>query len=713
MDPIQEARYVVEAAERRCAPRCHQIGGYEILRIIRRGGMGIVYLAREKTSQKIVALKTIRSDQVTATRRALFHEEIQNLANLRHPHIAALYHAGLTEDEVPYFAMEYIEGVSPSTFSERHGPKAGLRVLLEICSGVQHAHTKGLVHCDLKLANVRVGRDGRAKVLDFGIAAALQREARRRRDTETLRPRGTVGYMSPEYGAEWQPDTRADVFSLGVVGTEIATGQRVPGGRPRDYPTRFRDLFWVFSKACRENPDDRYDSVAALADDITRCLDRRTVRARRMTPPYALTRMIQRKPLRTIVSLLLMTVLALAFTTHLQARQAELAVTTFQSAWLWTWSSLGEWSNERNVETIENVFPEEAARLYGFLGWPKARGILEKTLKQRSLSPEDRAVNLYRLARTYAYLGELRGEDASEPRARELAIEAQRSSGHLSERQRRRLKWLLLALEVPGLASDLDGDPTVEDLWHSAELAFDLGQVRVASKLYSLALEQAATRANLKLRADVELRRAGTFWLTGRLEEGIRLLRTTPPQGSDGRFEARNSLSVLLRDSRAFDEAESLMENLLLACEHEPKRLRRVKNNLARLHEMRGDRQRALELFQEVVGGMTGRKWDSDYSPFVALEAAEGIARIRLHQGDVQSALALMKPIVEIRARHHSRRSYVRVTAEALLGECLVRSGSRKEGLALLRESAEILRGALGPEALKTRQLEAVLRGLL
>ncbi|MCP4261995.1 MAG: protein kinase [Planctomycetes bacterium] len=298
-----------------------EIGRYQLVQVIGEGGMGIVYLAeQEKPIKRQVALKVIKPGMDSKRVIARFEAERQALALLDHPNIAHVYDAGTTEAGRPYFVMEYIKGLSITEHCDRHKLtiEDRLRLFLQVCQAVQHAHQKGIIHRDIKPSNILISTlDNEAvpKIIDFGVAKALaQPLTERTLVTELGQLFGTPEYMSPEQADEGSEDidTRSDIYSLGVVLYQLLTGvlpfdsDTLRGGGidhvrsviceqdPKTPSTRLRslgeeaktvaqkrktdvtsltkrlhrELEWIPLKAVRKDRTRRYRSVAEFADDV-------------------------------------------------------------------------------------------------------------------------------------------------------------------------------------------------------------------------------------------------------------------------------------------------------------------------------------------------------------------------------------------------------------------------------------------------------------
>jgi WD40 repeat protein/serine/threonine protein kinase len=308
-----------------------RVGPYKILQLIGEGGFGSVFLAeQEKPVRRRVALKIIKLGMDTRQVIARFEAERQALALMDHPHIAKVHDAGMTDAGRPYFVMEYVVGDSITAFADAHKLSVQVRLELfrQVCAAVQHAHTKGIIHRDIKPGNVIVSMvDGRplAKIIDFGIAkATAQPLTEKTLFTEHRQLIGTLEYMSPEQAAGLPDiDTRTDVYSLGVLLYELLTGSTPLDGQrlrsaafdelrrivreeepplpslrlsrsldtiaaiaaarqaePARLGTMLRgELDWIIMRALEKDRARRYETASGLAADVQRHLDGDAVEA--------------------------------------------------------------------------------------------------------------------------------------------------------------------------------------------------------------------------------------------------------------------------------------------------------------------------------------------------------------------------------------------------------------------------------------------------
>ncbi len=322
------------------------IGSWRLGERIGTGGMGAVYLARRvgRAFEQTAAVKLLKRGTDTEEVLRRFRAERQILARLAHPNIARLLDGGETDDGLPFFALEHIaNGVPLTTFSrsEKLSIPARLELFCKVCAAVQFAHQSLVVHRDLKPGNILVTPEGEPKLLDFGIAKLLEEnEGHDGAHTLPGHARLTPAYASPEQVRGEPVTTASDIYSLGVLLYELLVGRpanafnalpfspgevlRVIGGREPTRPSlavaapelrrRLRgDLANIVSRALSAEPERRYPSASALAEDLRRHLENRPVRARPDTLRYRTTKFIGRNKVGVAVGTAVFLALAGAF----------------------------------------------------------------------------------------------------------------------------------------------------------------------------------------------------------------------------------------------------------------------------------------------------------------------------------------------------------------------------------------------------------------
>ncbi|MCH2149456.1 MAG: serine/threonine protein kinase, partial [Phycisphaerales bacterium] len=307
----------------RPGPPSQSMEGYRILSEIHRGGQGVIYKAVQEHTKRTVAVKVMIGGSLASSRqRVRFEREVELIASLRHPNIVTVFDSGILPDGGHYLAMEYIKGVplSRAHLFGREEPVDDVELFqlrvgqfAQICDAIQFAHQRGIIHRDLKPGNILVDRDGVPKVFDFGVAKVMgvldKAEA-----TLTGEFVGTFAYASPEQvkGDPSDVDTRSDVYALGLILYELLTEQHPYPVRgsvseviqnitsteaepPSRYDSRIgRDLEAIVLKAIQKEPADRYQSAAALADDLRSWMSGEPVDALRDNASYLL-RKVARK----------------------------------------------------------------------------------------------------------------------------------------------------------------------------------------------------------------------------------------------------------------------------------------------------------------------------------------------------------------------------------------------------------------------------------
>ena len=311
-----------------------RIGPYSVIRSIGAGGMGIVYEAEQETPRRRVAVKVLRLGLGSERDRLRFELEGSLLGRLQHPGIAQIFEAGASGDS-PYFAMELVDGTALDEWAKQAGlgPLDRLALVARICDAVEHAHQRGVIHRDLKPGNILVDLRGQPKILDFGIARALEDDAGKTplitRSGEIV---GTLPYMSPEQatGGPGAVDTRSDVYSLGVILHELLVGRRPfdfeglslssildlirkgeapPLGTLR--PELRGDVETIVAAAMDKDRERRYGSAAALAADIRRFLADELISVRPASGMVRLRKFVRRN--QALVGAVTATTAALLF----------------------------------------------------------------------------------------------------------------------------------------------------------------------------------------------------------------------------------------------------------------------------------------------------------------------------------------------------------------------------------------------------------------
>lgn len=443
-----------------------RVGPYRIERLIARGGMGAVYLAtRQDDFEKRVALKLVHPKRQTVEVLRRFAAERQILARLEHPQIARILDGGTTDDALPFFVMEYVEGMPVDRYCDERGLALGerLRLFCQICAAVHFAHQNLVVHRDLKPQNILVTHDGVPKLLDFGIATILGPGAAQvAQGDQPMTPL----YASPEQISGGTVTTASDIYSLGILLYQLVTGA-LPGRFPNLVPPScaaqaagtaawrrlIGDLDAIVLKALRLDPAERYGSALQLAEDLRRHLDHRPVEAHAGSWLYRLRKLARRHTVGLAVALF---VVVSAITSTFLWRQAvvqqgraevarqkaegvaEFLEELFKSAnpdavqgeTITLRQALDQGREKLAEELVDE--PEMRAELLTTLGtvynnlglYSDAKALKEEALRtRRAVDPSDRwdlASDLNNLGRLHYDLGEYEQAEISFRQAREM-----------------------------------------------------------------------------------------------------------------------------------------------------------------------------------------------------------------------------------------------------------------------------------------------------
>ena len=312
-------------------PDLPRVPGYEILGELGRGGMGVVYKARQVNLNRVVALKMILAGgHASAADLQRFRAEAEAIAQLRHPYIVQVYSVG-EQGGRPFFALEYVDGgtLAGQLNGQPQAPAAAVRMIEMLAQGVHAAHQAGIVHRDLKPGNVLLGSDGLPRIADFGLAKKLDASNPK---TQTGTILGTPSYMAPEQAGMSRSGRKpgepavgplVDVYALGAILYEMLTGRppfkaatpldtvlevvRLDVVPPRTLQPRVpRDLETICLKCLRKDQDQRYHSAAELAEDLRRYQAGEPILARPAPAWERAWKRWRRRPLRAAVAILLL-----------------------------------------------------------------------------------------------------------------------------------------------------------------------------------------------------------------------------------------------------------------------------------------------------------------------------------------------------------------------------------------------------------------------
>ena len=653
--------------DERPTPVGRRIGPYVVTGEAGRGGMGVVYLAERGDGQfrQRVALKVLprglESDH--AVRR--FLEERQILASLSHKGIARLLDGGVTDEGLPYFAMEYVEGSWIDRYANERqlGVEDRLRLFIDVCAAVQYAHQNLVVHRDLKPSNILVTEDGSVKLLDFGIAKLVSDESPN--ETRTGGRRLTPRYASPEQVCGKPVTTVSDVYTLGVLLYELLTGHspyqlsaltaaelsktvchtevtRPSAAVPEDVARPLRgDIDTIVLTALQKDPARRYVSAAALAEDVQRHLEGRPVRARPDTLRYRASKFVRRHKVGVVVG-------------------SALAVSV-------------------------------AAGVVG-IAWQGAVASRERAHAQRQAANAARAsallVDMFRL---------------SDPDVAKGATITARE---------------ILARGTQRVETDFADDS-----------AFQAVMLRELGKIYqNLALTEDAKRlvgravavsrasgpstelaAGIHQLGEIEAARAQYASAENHFREALRMRRTLYAEKHDDVAGSARALADVLMNQRKYDEVDSLYREALDI----ERRLHGVNSphaastlhSLAATHHNRGSSKDAEPLFREAVAIYRGIHAPDDP---VAAEARLDLANILLIRQQYAEAEPLLREALDLRRRLYPAGHPALVKALSGLGALHFSTSHLRESESILREALETgspTMGADHPDIIQLKQM--------
>jgi serine/threonine-protein kinase len=674
--------------------------------------MGAVFLATraDGVTDLRVAIKIVPR-VATPEDIARFRRERRILGRLEHPNIARLYDGGTTEDGLPYFVMEYVEGSPIDVFCDRRQLSIAGRLALfrRVCAAVEHAHRNLVIHRDLKPTNVLIDALGNPKLLDFGIAKLLQPEEGDG-ETETTFDRRplTPNYASPEQLLGQPVSTASDVYSLGVLLYRLLTGrlprqlnhlgslevEKALGETPtrpsvaaRGSSTAVASLPWrsqhrpdadldsIVLKALAADPEERYASVTQLSEDLRRYGDGLPVSARPPRLSYRIGKFVRRHRTAAVAMSVMLT-MAFGFAAigiHQASRLAEerdravVEGRKARAAWQFL-ADLVRYSDPR-------LAPGEEVTLRAVLD----RGAAEVREGLHD-QPEVRAALLDAMGLAYVSLG----RDAE---ARALLEEA------LRERR------AVLGDDHPEVAASL----THLGLLLSDQSAYPLAEKKLTEAI--AILEPQADREPERL-ADARELLAEVLFLTGRLdaaealyESAVGLRRAAPGDPTAAIASNRFKLACLLTERGRYGEAETLFRDALarqreiLGDDHA--HVAATLNHLATLRRRQGDLEEAEALLREAIA-IRRPIYGEDHVEVG--QSLNNLASVLAAQGDLAEAEELFRRCLGmLETRFGSRHRDVAVTYNNL-GRVLRLRGDLAGAEAALRKSLEITREVLPPD---------------
>lgn len=631
-----------------------RIGSYRVLRPIGEGGMGQVFLARQDQPEREVALKLLRwVGQGEALKRFFYEAEL--LGQMRHPGIAQIHESGVAEiqvSQVPYFAMEYVDGQNLDRYAERAGLDVDqrLELIARVCDAVEHAHRRGIVHRDLKPANVVVTAEGDPKILDFGIARAMDRdEAQASLLTQTGQLLGTVAYMAPEQarGHSGEIDWRVDVHALGVMAYELVSGRRPydfgggagmtqdllvlaeqePVPLARRMPELDRELSLLIGKAVEKDPARRYESAKAFADDLRRYLRSEPIEARPPTLGYLASKFVKRHRgltagvVLSVLSLVVGATASVVWALRAEAAEAEALLSeqaaiaeasTANEAFTFVKSLFASAipqvadGEELTVRQVLDVASRDFEDRFAAGSWVGAR--IESLLGDARVQLGDFDEAVERLERAIPILVERDGAD--DPRVLDALIDRAHAYDATGRTEDARSS-LARVLELTDLQRPEHLEAYVRAQVFTGELALEVERFEEAEQALNAAVEAAeAGGLGGRSQATALMARAALLGRQQRFEDSLADLDEALAVAADERSQLLQASVEILRGETLFyggdPQAALACFEHALALEEEVldplhPRLMTTLSNLASVHGSLGDIPKAGELLERAI----------------------------------------------------------------------------------------------------------------
>ena len=709
---------------------------------IGRGGMGSVWRARrvDGAFAQLAAVKLIRRGMDTDDVLRRFTQERQILSLLDHPNIARLLDGGATSDGRPYLAMEFVDGKGLLEYAKDLGLARKLELFLTVCGAVQHAHNHLVIHRDLKPGNILVRSDGEVKLLDFGIARIVEPSAAASADSNTVTVLRmlTPAYASPEQIAGRPLSTATDVYSLGKVLRTLCPVEETGAGG---------DIEAIAAKATREEPEARYRTAQAMADDVRRHLEGRPVEARAGAWSYRLSKFVRRNawPVAAASGLSLAIVGGLAYVS-VQNRRIERErdraenVSSFLRE---LFSAADPERNQGNRVSTRELLDLGAARLPTIADPQERVALLDTTAEAYfNLGLYEKASRLLReviaiepnnakahamLAESEAYRGAAYAKEADAAGARAIEL-----SANAPARDQARVYWRRCnqlhqmtrygpAIEACAAADRLAVSAVAERA--SIAIAYgialaDGSKFADAEAAYqrALALQPPdSTKAQaLSSLASLYFRQGKFAEAEVRFREAIAVKRRLYPEGHVELARSLNNHANTLVSIRRHDEAVPIyqeaheMYRKFLGAESSD--LASSLSNLAVAHSQAGRLSEAERICAEVVG-MQARTIGAGKLPHISSQMKH--AAVLLELGRAQAGVKLleeaMSSIAKLTPAPATQAGYTRV----LLAQGLLDTGRASRAEVLAREAKTAFQPVLKPGHWMLQQNDIVLAGAL
>lgn len=706
---------------------------YEILEFIDEGSTADVYLARQASTSRTVALKLIKAHSSSPSTLQRFARETKIMGQLEHPGIARIYDAGVSPQ--PYIAMEVIHGSYITVHADERGldrPKR-LALIAQVCDAIQHAHDRGIVHRDLKPSNILVDVNGQPKILDFGISRAMDADARSASfRTRTGSIMGTVPYMAPEQltGHPDLVDQRTDVHALGVITYELLTGELpynvhgkpvaqqiriIDEHEPRPLsmlkPSMRGDLDVIVSTALEKDKEHRYSSAGDFSSDIRNYLARRPIAARPPSKAHLLRKLVSRHRVAAIFLAILFIVISATavimagmYSREKSLRQ-DLAESNAKMYWaLGRLDAFGSETSDAQVRLIIDEILAQAGTQYANL--PLARAVLNTVCARRLIRMEEYAEAEALIAQALELVKEGRGDPYVEAtihdemgriRSRrgqyQDALMSQERSRQLFEsiNDRDPLDLLRVRSMIIGTLTDLGRYDDAE--LATNELLAALAETPGSHRSLEQGLRHRLARIRLLHSGDLaQAKEANWQVFRGRTDE----------LGSDDRrtIDAAARLGGILCVRGEFDDAERLLLEALSAYPRfyppEHAVILSTRNMLAVCLRDQGRLDEAESIFEELLA--VRLRAVGEHHPHVANLKANLARTLLLAQRRLDDAKLLFEEVLELRREIYTA-GHADI-AEPLVGlaRIALMSGDPESAVTSAEEALSILKTHLNPE---------------